>query len=173
MILGVPELDRATLDFVVEVHDAHPDSGWVLVFGTATPQAVSELRNVTARIRNGFACVSRDSIASAQHLHQLIEAVVDGRILLDQRVMDRLFDSSKEHNGVASLLSRREAEVLDLMSEGLTNPGIAGPLCLERKTVERHINSIYTKLANQAGEGHPRVNTILAYLRAAGRLDAA
>ena len=173
LIVGVADLDGATLEFLAEAHAAHPDGGLILVYGRAEGRVVSELRGISSSLRKGFACVGRDSIASAQHLTQLIEAVADGRILLDQKVMARLFESHGERNAISERLSRRESEVLDLMARGLTNPGIAEELCLERKTVERHINSIYTKLGDQAGEGHPRVNTVLAYLRAAGRLDSA
>jgi DNA-binding CsgD family transcriptional regulator len=43
-------------------------------------------------------------------------------------------------------LSRREAEVLALISQGRGNPEIADELVLSVRTVERHISSIYEKL---------------------------
>lgn len=46
----------------------------------------------------------------------------------------------------ASALSRREEEVARLVAGGATNPEIAETLFLSRKTVERHVSNILTKL---------------------------
>jgi DNA-binding NarL/FixJ family response regulator len=172
-IVGVAQLAMATLEFLRDLHEAQPHMGLVVVYGSAPEKIIRELRGVSAQIHSGFACVSQASVGTGQHLLQLIEAVSDKRILLDQSIMERLLSPDATSNTVISRLSTREAEVMDLMSTGLTNPGIADALCLERKTIERHINSIYNKLDHESAEGHPRVNTILAYLRASGRLDAA
>jgi DNA-binding CsgD family transcriptional regulator len=43
-------------------------------------------------------------------------------------------------------LSRREAEVLGLLAQGLSNKEIAGILWLSERTIERHITSLYRKI---------------------------
>lgn len=48
--------------------------------------------------------------------------------------------------GVRAGLSEREAEIMDVVSQGLTNTQIARQLFLSEKTVKNHINRIFAKL---------------------------
>ena len=54
------------------------------------------------------------------------------------------------------VLSRREAEVLGLAAQGLTNGAIATALTLSVRTVERHLQNVYTKL----GVGGPTARAV-------------
>ncbi|MFF0310797.1 LuxR C-terminal-related transcriptional regulator [Streptosporangium sp. NPDC004379] len=47
---------------------------------------------------------------------------------------------------VATGLSRREAEVMELIATGRSNGQIAQHLFLSEKTVKNHVNRIYAKL---------------------------
>ncbi|GAA2218337.1 response regulator transcription factor [Promicromonospora sukumoe] len=47
---------------------------------------------------------------------------------------------------VRSLLSPREAEVMDLVAGGLSNREVAAHLVLSEKTVKNHLNSLFAKL---------------------------
>ncbi|GAA4704759.1 two component transcriptional regulator, LuxR family [Promicromonospora umidemergens] len=48
---------------------------------------------------------------------------------------------------VRGLLSRREAEVMDLVADGQSNREVAALLFISEKTVKNHVNSLFAKLA--------------------------
>ena len=67
-------------------------------------------------------------------------------------------------------LTRREVEVMSLMAKACTNNTIAGILYIQPRTVEHHINSIFSKLGIASENGqHARVQAVLAYLKATGQ----
>jgi DNA-binding NarL/FixJ family response regulator len=47
---------------------------------------------------------------------------------------------------VLSDLTPREVEILQLVLAGRTNKAIAAEICISEKTVEFHLNRIYTKI---------------------------
>ncbi len=64
-------------------------------------------------------------------------------------------------------LSDREREVLTLMAEGRSNAAIAIRLYVSEKAVDKHINSIFTKLdLPPAPDDNRRVLAVLAWLNA-------
>ncbi|MEV3989394.1 response regulator transcription factor [Streptomyces sp. NPDC049837] len=54
--------------------------------------------------------------------------------------------SQQQANMAHSLLSQREAEVMDLIASGMTNQQIAAACFISQKTVKNHINRIFAKL---------------------------
>ena len=66
--------------------------------------------------------------------------------------------SSRAH-GCRSL-SPREAEVMDSISRGMSNPAIAALLRVQQKTVKNHVNRIFTKLG-----ARNRVEAVLIWQR--------
>jgi Bacterial regulatory proteins, luxR family len=67
---------------------------------------------------------------------------------------------------VHTRLTFRETEVLAAMASGMANTAIADSLFISRKAVEKHVNSIFSKLLLTGGDGgqHPRVQAVLFYL---------
>jgi DNA-binding NarL/FixJ family response regulator len=59
------------------------------------------------------------------------------------------FNTPTPEQSVNELLSKREQEVLELLSKGFLYKEIADKLSISISTVKRHLNSIYTKLQVQ------------------------
>jgi DNA-binding NarL/FixJ family response regulator len=59
------------------------------------------------------------------------------------------FNVPKLDNSVNALISKREQEVLELLSKGFLYKEIADKLNISISTVKRHLNSIYSKLQVQ------------------------
>lgn len=81
-----------------------------------------------------------------------IHAVIEGKTYLSPGVTDIVVDSSlgkmgkQPTNPARSLLSSREIEILQLLSEGARTKDIAEKLFISQKTVETHRRNIMTKL---------------------------
>ncbi len=62
-------------------------------------------------------------------------------------------------------LTPRETEVLAEVAQGKNNAGIAATLSLTDRAVEKHINSIFSKLdLSEEPDTHRRVKATLVYL---------
>ena len=72
-----------------------------------------------------------------------VRAVMRGEMPLDPGAVRLLAESREDPLGS---LTPREREVLTLLSEGLSNRGIAQRLGLSEKTVKSHLGSIFDKL---------------------------
>ena len=109
-------------------------------------------------------------------LTQVIFSVVEGRIIIDPLVMEELIKIGEGRRDFPRDLSSKELEVLSWMAKAYRNDTVAKVLSRDVKTVERHINNIYSKLLsdrnNSENEGskHPRMQAALTYLKATGML---
>jgi DNA-binding NarL/FixJ family response regulator len=66
---------------------------------------------------------------------------------ISRRIMDNMTSRSREKENFKNIgLTRREYEVLSIMARGKTNQEIAVQLGISEKTVERHIQGVYSKL---------------------------
>jgi len=92
--------------------------------------------------------------------------VATGGSVLDPDVVSALLTASSS-NDPLQRLTDRERQVLAHMAEGRSNNAIAERLYLGRKTVETHVNSIFTKLdLEPTADDNRRVLAVLTWLRA-------
>lgn len=92
---------------------------------------------------------ARDDIARA------LEAAASGQAILDADVQSRLLQAlslpgtSADRGALPDGLTAREAEVLGLIAEGLSNAEIAARLYVSEATVKTHVNHIFAKTASR------------------------
>jgi DNA-binding NarL/FixJ family response regulator len=114
----------------------------------------------------GFGYLLKDRVLEIDDFVESVRRVGRGGSAIDPEVIAQLFGRRRDDGPLAEL-SPREREVLGLMAEGLSNQGICRRLFLSPKTVETHVNAIFTKLGLAAApDDHRRVLAVLAFLRA-------
>jgi two-component system, NarL family, nitrate/nitrite response regulator NarL len=98
------------------------------------------------------AALPRD--VDGEALAAAVRAAVQGLIVLDGSFADALLSDVRDAPAAASdlveSLTPREAEVLQLLSQGLPNKGIAQRLGISDHTVKFHVNAILGKLGVQS-----------------------
>jgi DNA-binding NarL/FixJ family response regulator len=95
--------------------------------------------------------------ASAADIRRAIEAAATGHAMLDSRAAARLIHAaSRDARSHAAQggplpdgLTEREAQVLALIAQGLSNTEIAATLYVSRSTVKTHINQIFAKTGSR------------------------
>jgi DNA-binding NarL/FixJ family response regulator len=87
-----------------------------------------------------------------------LETVADGGTYVDPRLRPALL--SRQATQRMPSLSKREREIMDLLSQGLTGEDVAERLVLSSETVKTHIRNAMTKL-----EANTRVHAVAIALR--------
>ena len=111
----------------------------------------------------GVGYLLKDRVGNVGEFVAALERVAAGGTALDPEVVGMLL--RRPDAGLESLTAR-EREVLGLMAEGRSNAGIAAKLVLSEGAVEKHIASIFGKLALESSAGDNR--RVLAVLRHLG-----
>jgi DNA-binding NarL/FixJ family response regulator len=112
----------------------------------------------------GVGYLLKDRVGNVGEFVAALERVAAGGTALDPEVVSMLL--RRPDPGLASLTGR-EREVLGLMAEGRSNAGIAAKLVLSDGAVEKHIASIFGKLALESSAvDNRRVLAVLRYLGA-------
>jgi DNA-binding NarL/FixJ family response regulator len=142
---------------------AHSATGVVLLSQYVEP---SYVRVLLAQGTEGRGYLLKEHLADLDDLLVAITSVADGGSAIDPKVVQSLVKiRASDEDARLERLSPRERQVLALIAEGRTNAAVAQQLVLSQHAVEKHINSIFSKL-NLSGdqELHPRVRATLMYL---------
>ncbi|MGY1836501.1 response regulator [Blastococcus sp. SYSU DS0510] len=85
--------------------------------------------------------------ADPEQVVAAVRAVARGHAVFGPHLAGRMLTFlSSPHGNPAAVLSAREAEVLDLLAEGMTNAEIGRALFISPITVRNHVSSILAKL---------------------------
>ena len=113
----------------------------------------------------GVGYLLKERVADLTLFADSVRRVAHGGTALDPDVVQTMLGNSRPHGPIDDL-TPRDREVLALMAEGRSNPGIAEELYITVPAVERHVTNIFSKLGlKRAPEDHLRVLAVLEYLR--------
>ena len=88
--------------------------------------------------------------ARGRDLVGAIRAIRSGESVLHPKIIAKLLERASrapvEEHKASELLSKRESEILNLLTSGMSNKEIAGKLFLSQRTVKAHLTNIFNKL---------------------------
>jgi DNA-binding NarL/FixJ family response regulator len=157
-----PTFHDEGLRAALEVRRKAPGTAVLVVSQYVEPTYAEEL---LADRGGGIGYLLKDRVMHVADFLEAVRRVAAGGTALDPDVVAQLF-SRRRQDGPLERLTPREHEVLSLMAEGRSNSGIAESLVLTIGAVEKHVQSILSKLdLPQSATDHRRVLAVLAYLQ--------
>jgi len=126
------------------LRETHPEVGVVVLSQYAEPAyAIRLLEQGTG----GRAYLLKERIRDKEELIGAIRTVARGGSAIDPVIVDVLIEArSKAAKSKLSELTPRERELLAEIAAGKSNGAIAESLVLTKRAVEKHVNSIFSKL---------------------------
>jgi len=119
----------------------------------------------------GRAYLLKERVYDLDQLVTAIREVARGGSVIDPKVVEQLLVArERQKHSALSQLTAREREVLAAVAEGKNNAAIASALFLSERAVEKHINSIFSKLELSEEQAvHRRVKATLMHLTDVGQ----
>ena len=127
------------LELLSRVRAEHPGIAVVVLTSFDDDEALAEALEAGAR------AYILKTVRGAE-ITDVIKAVADGRVLLDERTLTR---RRVDHEDPTADLTPSERKVLDLIGDGLSNREIGEKLGVAEKTVKNHITSLLSKMGLQ------------------------
>jgi DNA-binding NarL/FixJ family response regulator len=153
------------------LRDTRPDVGVVVLSQYVEPAyALALVADGSSR----RAYLLKEHIAHVEQVAAAVEAVATGGSSIDPAVVDALLDRrSASSDDALDRLTPRELEVLSAVARGSSNAAIAEQLFIGDRAVEKHINSIFSKLGfGEAERTHRRVAAVLLFLQSGRAREA-
>ena len=145
------------------LRSSHPDMGVVVLSQYSEPAYALAFLDGGSK---GRAYLLKERVSDIGQLAAAIREVASGGSVIDPEVVDALVAArAKPADSPLHRLTARESEILSEMAQGKNNAAVAASLVLSERAVEKHINSIFSKLAlSQEPDVHRRVKAVLLFL---------
>jgi DNA-binding NarL/FixJ family response regulator len=146
-----------------QLRTTHPSVGVVVLSQFVDPAYALALFDGGSE---GRAYLLKERVSDIAQLKRAIEEVAGGGSVIDPKVVEALVAArSRAAESPIARLTPREKEILGEMASGKNNAGIAAALVLTERAVEKHINSIFSKLGlSEEPAVHRRVKAVLLFL---------
>ena len=171
LLLSVKKLDINIIEELEQIRNGYPKMGIVILLLFYSTQDIELLRRLALCGESGMALFLKQSLDNVDQLYRTILAVSQGQVILDPPLATFMF-AGKPECPFLKQLTTRELEILSLLAQGYTNSAIAEALYIDIKTVEHHLNSMYSKLKADPdyNSKHLRVSAARLYLETMGDL---
>lgn len=140
----------------------HPDLGLLVLSAfNETAYAVRLLEDVGG----GVGYLLKDRVDDIATLVEGLRRVCTGRSIIDSEIVDRLI-TRRTRVDELTMLSAREREVLEHMAAGRSNASIGHALGLTARSVEAHVNGVFTKFGlPRDTDDNRQVLAVLTWMR--------
>lgn len=147
------------------LREQHQSVGVVVLSQYAEPAYALELLDGGSE---GRAYLLKERLADGDQLVAALGEVARGGSVVDPKVVEVLVASRRASaRSPLEHLTPRESEVLAEIAQGKNNAAVAASLVLSERAVEKHINSLFSKLGlTEEPDVHRRVKAVLLYLSA-------